>query len=270
MAKTILITGASSGIGRASAEMFRDRGWNVVATMRTPDKSASWLKEPNLIALPLDVTNTASIKAAVADAIARFGAIDVVVNNAGYGLVGPFEASTEEQVAKQFNTNVVGLMNVVREVLPHFRSRNQGTIINVASMGGRITFPLYSIYHASKWAVDGFSEALTYELAPHGIRVKIIEPGPIKTDFYDRSMDLMKKEGLTAYDDFIATTMPNMQKAGATAPGPEIVAKAIFRAATDGSSKLRYPVNASAILTLRKLLPDRLFLWIVRRAVGLK
>ena len=135
---------------------------------------------------------------------------------------------------------------------------------------GRITFPLYSIYHASKWAVDGFSEALTYELRPFGIRVKIIEPGPIKTDFYDRSMDVMKKEGLNAYDSFVETAMPNMQLSGLNAPGPDIVAKCIYRAATDGTKRLRYPVNSGGILLLRKLLPDRLFMWIVRRAVGLK
>jgi NAD(P)-dependent dehydrogenase (short-subunit alcohol dehydrogenase family) len=270
MTKTILITGASSGIGRATAELFAAKGWNVAATMRSPEKAETWLKAANLVGIPLDVTDVESIQQAVIDALRRFGSIEVVVNNAGYGLVGPFEASTEQQVERQLNTNVLGLMNVIRELLPHFRERRQGTIINVASMGGRITFPLYSIYHASKWAVDGFSEALTYELRPFGIRVKIIEPGPIKTDFYDRSMDLTKKEGLDAYDSFVGAAMPNMQRSGQNAPGPEVVAKTIFRAATDGTNRLRYPVNSGGILLLRKLLPDQIFLWIVRRAVGVK
>ena len=200
-------------------------------------------------------------------AIARFGAIDVLVNNAGYGTVGPFEASTPEQVDRQFATNVSGLMNVTRAFLPHFRERRRGVIVNVASMGGRITFPLYSVYHATKWAVEGFSEALVYELEPFGIRVKIIEPGPIRTDFYDRSQDVMSKPGLTAYDEFVARAMPQMQKSGAEAPGPEVVARTIFRTATDGRRRLRYPANSASILLLRRLLPTSVFMGIVKRLV---
>ena len=267
MANTVLITGSSSGIGRATAEYFQAKGWNVAATMRKPDQAGDWIRGTNIVGLPLDVTQPQSIRAAVDQAISRFGAIDVLVNNAGYGLVGPFEASTSEQVERQFSTNVIGLMNTTREVIPHFRERRRGTIINVSSMGGRVTFPLYSVYHATKWAVEGFSEALLYELEPLGIRIKIIEPGAIKTDFYDRSMDVMHKPGLTAYDGFVAKAMPNMQRAGETAPGPELVAKTIFKAATDGSSRLRYPVNAQAVLALRKLLPVRAFIAVIRSQV---
>ena len=142
------------------------------------------------------------------------------MNNAGYGTVGPFEASTPEQVERQVATNVTGLMNVTREVLPHFREWRRGVIINVSSVGGRVTFPFYSVYHATKWAVEGFSEALVYELEPFHIRVKIIEQGPIKTDFYYRSLDVMTRPGLTAYDELLARAMPTMQKVGADAPGP--------------------------------------------------
>ena len=126
---------------------------------------------------------------------------------------------------------------------------------------------LYSVYHATKWAVEGFTESLGFELEPHGIRVKIVEPGPIKTSFYDRSMDLAKKDGLTAYDAFVAKAMPNMQAVGAKAPGPERVARVIWRAATDGSRKLRYSANSAPLLALRRLLPDRVFLAIMRAAV---
>jgi NAD(P)-dependent dehydrogenase (short-subunit alcohol dehydrogenase family) len=217
--------------------------------------------------LALDVLDSDSIRTAIETACERFGKIDAVVNNAGYGMVGPFEASTPEQVERQIGTNVIGLMNVTRQIIPHFREQQSGTIINVSSMGGRVTFPFYSVYHATKWAVEGFSESLSYELAPFGIRVKIIEPGAIKTDFYDRSMDLVEKPGLTAYDEMLSKAMPVMQKAGATAPDPEIVAKTIYRAATDGSATLRYPVNASMLLWARKLLGTRLFMGMVRGQV---
>ncbi len=235
--------------------------------MRTPAKAHESLRRPNVHLLPLDVTEPASIRTAVAEAVSRHGGIDVLVNNAGYGLVGPFEATTSEQVARQFATNVFGLMDVTREVLPHLRERRSGLVVNVASMGGRITFPLYSVYHATKWAVEGFSEALNYELEEHGVRVKIVEPGPIRTDFYDRSMDLVAKEGLSAYDAFAAKAMPNMQSAGDKSPGPEAVAEFICNAATDGSSRIRYQASSAPSLALRRLLPDRLFMGIVRSIV---
>ena len=267
MPQTVLITGSSTGIGRAAAQHFAAQGWNVAATMRTPEKQTVLAAGPRMILPRLDVTDPASIAAAITETRERFGAIDALVNNAGYGLVGPFEASTPAQIERQFATNVFGLMNVVREILPYFRERRGGVIINVASMGGRITFPLYSLYHGTKWAVEGFSESLQYEVAPFGIRVKIVEPGPIKTDFYDRSMEVMTKPGLTAYDGFVAKAMPNMQKAGAEAPGPDLVARVIYTAASDGSSTMRYPANSAAILTARKLLPDAMFFGVVRSAV---
>jgi short-subunit dehydrogenase len=122
------------------------------------------------------------------------------------------------------------------------------------------------LYHSTKWAVEGFSEALQHEIRQFNIKVKIIEPGPIKTDFYDRSQDLTKKEGLTAYDHYIEKVMPNMQKAGEKAPDGSLVAEVIYNAVTDGSWKLRYTANSRGILALRKLLPDALFFWTVRQA----
>jgi short-subunit dehydrogenase len=182
-------------------------------------------------------------------------------------LIGAFEAATPEQIEKQFQTNVFGLMNVCREILPYFRERKKGIIVNVASVGGRITFPFYSLYHATKWAVEGFSESLQYELEQFNIRVKIIEPGPIKTDFYDRSQDITRKEGLTAYDYMLDKAIPNMQKAGADAPDGSIVAQTIYDAVTDDSKKMRYGVNTKGILKLRKILPDNLFFQIVRNVI---
>jgi NAD(P)-dependent dehydrogenase (short-subunit alcohol dehydrogenase family) len=267
MAKSILITGASSGIGKATALYFSDRGWNVAATMRAPEKTAGWPRRDGMVLQQLDVTDAESIRTAVSDTLARFGAIEAVVNNAGYGLVGPFEGATREQIERQLATNLIGVMNVVREILPVFRRQGGGVIANVSSVGGRVTFPLYSLYHATKWGLEGFSEALQFELRPLDIRVKIIEPGPIKTDFYHRSMDLTSNPGLTAYDDYVARAMPTLQKANDTAPGPEIVARVIYKAVTDGSWKLRYSANGALFLTLRRLFPENVFRAIIARAV---
>lgn len=268
MPQTVLITGASTGIGRAAAERFHAAGWNVAASMRSPEK-AEWIgSDDRWFAPRLDVTRPDEIQAGIKAVLDRFDRIDVLVNNAGYGLVGPFELAAPEQIERQFQTNVFGLMNVCRALLPHFRAQQNGTLINVASMGGRITFPLYSLYHATKWAVDGFSESLQYELRPFNVRVKIIEPGPIKTDFYGRSMDLPSRPDLKAYDDYVGRVMPRMDGAGRDAPGPALVADAIYRAATDGSWRLRYTPNATAILALRRLLPDSWFQATVRRLLN--
>ena len=269
MSKTVLITGASTGIGRATAQLFNQQGWNVVATMRSPEKSPELSDLPNVLCLTLDVTKADTIHAAIDRAISEFGAIDVVVNNAGYALVGAFEACEMADIRDQFETNVFGLMEVTRAILPHFRLRQQGVLVNVSSIGGRLTFPIYSPYHATKWAVDGFSESLQYELRQFNIKVKIIEPGAIKTDFYTRSITVAKKAGLTVYDDYIKRVLPKMDRAGADGSPPEVTAQAIYKAATDGSWKLRYPAggNAGLLLGLRKLLPDALFISLIRRSV---
>ena len=269
MSKTVFITGASTGIGRATAQLFQQQGWNVVATMRSPEKSPELSQLQNVLCLPLDVTQVETIHAAIDRAIAHFGSIDVIINNAGYGLIGAFEACEMADIRGQFETNVFGLMAVTQAVLPHFRQRQQGIVVNVASIGGRATFPIYSPYHATKWAVEGFSESLQYELRQFNIKVKIIEPGAIKTDFYSRSINVAKKAGLTAYDDYISRTLPKMEKAGANGSPPAVTAQAIYQAATDGSWKLRYPAggNASFILGLRKLLPDAWFIGLMRKGL---
>ena len=235
--------------------------------MRVLERAENLQKIADVECFQLDVTDVDSIKSAINDTIEKFGRIDAIVNNAGYGLIGAFEAATQEQIEKQFQTNVFGTMNVCREILPYFREQKRGTIVNVASVGGRITFPLYSLYHATKWAVEGFSESLQYEVEQFGIKIKIIEPGPIKTDFYDRSQDLTSKEGLTAYDSFVDKALPNMQKAGADAPDGSVVAQTIYEAVTDGTKKMRYGVNTKGILTARKFLPDSLFFRIVKGAI---
>lgn len=267
--KTVLITGASTGIGKASAQYFELKGWNVIATMRNPASEKDLKPSERLMLTALDVTQGASISAAIEAGISRFGSIDVLVNNAGYGAIGIFEKSTEAQIQKQFDTNVFGVMRVIRAILPHFKSRKAGTIINVTSMGGLVTFPIYSVYHGTKWAVEGFAESLHYELKPLGIKVKNVEPGAIKTDFYSRSQDLFVNEAITEYDTYEKVTLANTQSAGANAPGAEVVAKKIFEAANDVSHKLRYPVGSQAplLLFLRRILPNAWFFSLVRTVV---
>lgn len=267
MDRVVLITGASTGIGLHTAKLFQAKSWKVAATMRSPEKAIDLQKIVDIECIRLDVTDPESIRTAIAATLEKFGRIDAVINNAGYGLIGAFEAATAEQIERQFETNVLGLMNVCREILPYFREQKRGTIVNIASVGGRITFPVYSLYHSTKWAVEGFSESLQYEIAEFNIRVKIIEPGPIKTDFYSRSQDVTKKEGLTAYDAFVSRAIANMQKAGEEAPDGEVVAQTIYEAVTDGSKKLRYGVNTKGILTLRRLLPERLFFAIIKKII---
>jgi NAD(P)-dependent dehydrogenase (short-subunit alcohol dehydrogenase family) len=265
---TILITGASSGIGKATALYFAARGWKVIATMRDPAKSP-FKDKPEIHVMPLDVTDPKSVRGAVAEARKISEKIDVLLNNAGYALRGIFEGYTPDQIEAQLNTNVLGLIDVVQAFLPVFRAQGGGTIVNVASVGGRIGFPLYSLYQASKFAVEGFTEALAWELEPFGIRLKLIEPGFIRTDFHTRSMDRAEDPVIPEYGDFARKTLARqagMEKSGSP---PEKAARVIFKAATSRSRKLRYAVGSDAKLALflRSALPFRFFRVVFRRAV---
>jgi len=266
MKKTIFITGSSTGIGKTTAIYFAKKGWHVAATMRNPDKETELKAFENIKCYALDVLNQESIQQAFDLALADFGVIDVLVNNAGYAALGPFEAASKSQIEKQFDTNVIGLMSVCQTFIPYFRERRNGMIVNISSVGGRMTFPLYSLYHGTKWAVEGFSESLSFELKPFNVKVKLIEPGAIKTDFYDRSPDLLQKKGLVAYDKYVDKISANFLKAAASAPGPEVVAQTIWQAANSNNFKLRYVVGsgASFFLFLRRILPDAWFMGLVR------
>jgi NAD(P)-dependent dehydrogenase (short-subunit alcohol dehydrogenase family) len=264
-AKTVLITGASTGIGRVTAELFAAKGWTVAATMRTPEESDLATKSDRIKLFQLDVTDEASIERAVGEVLAQCGTIDVLVNNAGYGLMGPFEAQTDAQIRRQFETNVFGMMNVTRAVLPHMRARKQGRIINVGSAAGRMVLPLYSMYAATKWALEGFSEGLWFELRQHNIKVKIIEPGMVKTDFFDRSREMATKPGLTAYDDFAALVLPNLKAWEEAGVEPEVVARSIWRASTSIWPRLRYQPNGKLAVWSRGWVPGQLYVRAVRR-----
>ena len=269
MPQTVFITGASTGIGRAAVVLFRDKGWNVAATMRSPADHADLVSD-RVRTLELDVTDAGTIRPARDQALEAFGKIDVLVNNAGYGTFGPFEAATNEQIERQYATNVTGLMYVTREFLPHFRQRKSGTIVNISSVGGRATFPLYSLYHGTKWAVEGFSESLNFELEPFGIRVKLVEPGAIKTDFTTRSLDVLKKDGLNVYDDFVKRFKDNWSS-GRTPSSPEMVAEVIYQAATDGTSQLRYIAgdDAKMVIDTRSKISQEDYYAMIRKRLGL-
>lgn len=262
MKKTVLITGCSSGIGRETALRFQREGWNVIATMRTPSSEQELVCLPNVICPALDVMQETTIKEAIAEGHRTFGKIDVVINNAGYGLIGPFETFSTDQINRQFQTNVLGLMSVTREILPYFRKQRSGLVINVSSFAGRSIFPLYSVYHASKWAVEGFCDSLQYEVSSYGIQVKIIEPGLVKTEFWGRSTDRENRTGINAYEEDARPVLDLIDvAAGLLATKPRDVAETIWKSANDDSNRLRYIVGIDAHTTLlaRKVLSDRLY-----------
>jgi len=237
--KTILITGASSGIGKAAAIKFAANGWNVIATMRSPEKETELSLLQNVLIAKLDVQDIDSIKQAIQSGIDKFGTIDTVLNNAGYMVIGAFELATDEQIHNQFDINVFGVMNVTRAILPHFRNNQSGTVINVTSTGGRITFPTCSLYHATKFAIEGFSESLAYELLAQGIKVKIVEPGSTATNFV-AAASLATNPAITAYDEFIKQALETYVKVDTMQSEVGVIAEVIYTAATDDSDQLRY------------------------------
>ncbi|GAB3915212.1 oxidoreductase [Larkinella knui] len=243
MMKTVFITGASSGFGHQTATLFQKQGWNVVATMRSPQEVQGLDQLPNVLVTQLDVQDEASITRAVEAGIRHFGRIDVLVNNAGYGQMGVFESTTREQILKQFNVNVFGLMDVTRAVLPHMRKQGSGTIINISSFAGQVGMPFGSPYISSKFAVEGFSESLSHELQPLNISVKLIEPGSVATNF--GSSRQISKNDIAAYEPIMTAFFKHLETIFTTLPkaSPEDVARTIYEAATDQQSRLRYVVG---------------------------
>ena len=271
MPQTILITGASSGIGKATARLFADDGWNVVATMRNTEDAGDLASRENVLITELDVTKPETIADAVDRALSAYGRIDVLLNNAGYGAYGPLEAFPMERIKRQFDTNVIGLLAVTKAVLPHMRAQKSGTIVNISSIGGQMTFPLGTLYHGTKFAVEGLSEALHYELEAVGIKVKIVEPGMINTDFGGRSFDFAVDDSMPEYLPVVAGMQTAMGTFGAQASEPELVAEVIRRAATDSTSQLRHRAgaDAEALLSARKAQDDETFIGGIKAGLGL-
>ncbi len=273
MTSTVLITGCSSGIGAAAVRHFAGQGWNVAATLRNPAAARFEPGAGRVEAYALDVTDPGSIDAAVSRTLERFGQIDVLINNAGYGLFGPFESASRDVISRQFRTNVEGVFDVTRAVLPHMRERASGVIINVASLTGLVAMPLYSLYAASKYAVVGFSESLSHELAPLGIRVKVFAPGAVATDFSGRSLARTFEGDGGPYAESIRKVLGVFaaNRASASAATPEQLAQALYSAATDGSAQVRYVIgdDALAVMQTRKELGEEALLGALRQRFGL-
>ncbi|HEY6901591.1 MAG TPA: SDR family oxidoreductase [Puia sp.] len=251
--KTIFITGASTGLGKAAAKLFAARSWNVIATMRNPDNDTELRNTPNITVLPLDVTNPAQIDAAVKQSIAP-GGVDVVLNNAGYGLAGPIEAISDDQLTRQINTNLLGVIRVTRAFVPHFREKKAGVFLTVTSIGGLTTYPLFSVYHATKWALEGWNESLSFELKPFGITVKTIAPGGIKTDFSGRSIDMVMHEAYQPAAERLGHLVEWFRAQGnmTDRSSAEDIAEEVYQAITDGKDQVHYLAGPDAKAIFQK------------------
>jgi NAD(P)-dependent dehydrogenase (short-subunit alcohol dehydrogenase family) len=262
--RAVLITGCSSGIGWATAERLARRGWAVYATARNVE-AITPLEESGCRLLPLDVTDEDSMRDAVEEVEKIEGAVGVLINNAGYSQSGAVEEVPMEKVRRQFETNVFGLVRMCQLVLPGMRGQGRGRIVNLSSMGGRLTFPGGGFYHASKHAVEAISDALRFEVRGFGVDVVIVEPGLIRTSFAQTAVGSMSEEGEGPYASFEAgvarTTREHYERGplAALGGGSEAVAAAIERAISTPRPRARYTVTPSAklLISARRLLPDR-------------
>ncbi len=263
--KAVLITGCSTGIGRATAERLASNGFTVYATARKLE-AISDLEAKGCRTLALDVTDEASMRAAVSAVEEAEGAVGVLVNNAGYSQSGAVESIEIDEIRAQFETNVFGLVRMSQLVLPGMRKQGYGRIVNVGSMGGKLTFPGGGIYHATKYAIEAISDAMRFEVKNFGVDVVLIEPGIIKTDFASAAVGALNRGTAQdgPYGEFNQEVAQGTVGAyeGPTAKlggGPDSVAKAIERAVTARRPKARYPVTPSARILMgqRALMPDR-------------
>jgi short-subunit dehydrogenase len=244
MHKTIFITGASAGLGKETAKLFNSKGWHVIATMRSPEKENDLKQLKDVTILPLDVSDKIQIEETIKKVMEKYS-VDVVLNNAGYGLIGALEAFTDEQITRQINTNLLGTIRVSKAFIPYFREKRSGMFINITSMLGLVGYPTCSIYAATKFALDGFSESLAYDLAHFNVKIKIIAPGGIQTDFAGRSIDGAYHE---AYQKLVEKVSEGYSAESiAKFSSAESIANVIFEAATDEKNQLRYVAGADAI-----------------------
>jgi NAD(P)-dependent dehydrogenase (short-subunit alcohol dehydrogenase family) len=247
MNQTVLITGTSSGYGKATAELFLDRGWNVVATMRQPKPDIFGSKSDRMKVVPLDVTNSDSVNKAIAEAISTFGTMDVLVNNAGIGVVGAFEATPIATVREVFETNTFGVMAMTHAVLPLFRELRCGVVVNVTSSVTLARMPLAAAYTASKAAIEGFTGSLAFEAEWFNVRVKLVEPGYApSTRFTSNGASRMQGLIPEAYAPFAESIFAAFTQPAAVTTEAD-VAEAIWRAANDTTGQLRFPAGADAL-----------------------
>src|SRR5437588_5575589 len=268
--KAVLITGCSSGIGRATAERRVADGWTGYATARRPETIAD-LKQKGCETLALDVTDEQSMSAAVAKVTEAEGAVGVLVNNAGYSQSGAVESVPLDQIRRQFETNVFGLIRMCQLVLPGMRDQQWGKIVNIGSMGGRLTFPGGGIYHATKYSVEALSDALRFEVRGFGVDVILVEPGLIVTSFGDTASATVGEVDDGPYERF-NRHVAKMTQAAYKGPmvklggGPEAVAKAVGKALNSGRPRPSYPLTPSAHLMInqRRFMPDQLWDLVMR------
>jgi len=270
VSKAVLITGCSTGIGRVTAERMARNGWRVYATARKVEAIAD-LAAAGCRTLPLDVTDEGSMRAAVEEVERAEGAVGVLVNNAGYSQSGAVEAVPMEKVRRQFETNVFGLARMCQLVLPGMRRQGWGRIVNVSSVGGRMTFPGGGYYHATKHAVEAISDALRFEVAGFGAKVVVVQPGLIRTEFAGTAVGSMgadpvegspEDDPYAGFDAAVASmTRDNYERGPLSRLGgePEAVAEVIEKAISSANPRARYPVTPSAYVffALRRLLSDR-------------
>lgn len=241
--KTIFITGASTGLGKATAKLFQSKGWKVIATMRSPKKETELQQLENVTLLPLDVTNPEQIESTMTQTI-KTTDIDLVFNNAGYGLVGALESYTDEQITKQIDTNLIGAIRVIKSFIPYFKLRKKGLFITTTSVCGFSSNPLSPVYNATKWALEGFSESISYDLAQFNIGIKTVAPGGIKSDFIkgmqavvNQDYETLNKRLGELFADGTLITFTEAEK----------IAEVVYEAATDGKDQLRYLAGNDAI-----------------------
>jgi len=263
ISRSVLVTGCSSGIGRATAERLVRSGWTVYASARRLEAIAS-LEEAGCRLLQLDVTDEESMRAAVEEVERAEGAVGVLVNNAGYSQSGAVESVPLDEARRQLETNVFGLVRLTQLVLPGMRRQGWGRVVNVSSMGGRLTFPGGGWYHASKHAVEALSDALRFEVQGFGIDVVVIQPGLIRTGFAEAAVGSIEQDDgpYARFNAGVGAATAGAYESGLArrlGGGPEAVARAIEKAVTAKRPRTRYRVTASAglFLTLRRLLPDR-------------
>jgi NAD(P)-dependent dehydrogenase (short-subunit alcohol dehydrogenase family) len=265
---TVLITGSSSGYGKATAEYFLEKGWNVIATMRQPNDNSIVGPANRLKVVALDVTGSESVKSAVREAIGLFGGVDALVNNAGIGIFAPLETTSDEATKHLFEINTLGVIAMARALIPHMRERGSGTIVNVTSSVVFNPKPFVSIYAASKAAVEGLSEALHHELAPLGIKVRVVEPGYGPETKFGSSMMALNDESTfpPAYQELLAAVMKGIPT---DTTKLEDVAETVFRAVSDTGPTLQYPAGADSIAIARKRteLNEEAFLELMRQSL---
>lgn len=248
--KSVIITGGDSQIGREIVSIFLLNNWHVYATIRSKRKSKNLINHENLFYYEMDLENPSSVKKALNKIIKKEGRIDVLINNAGFVLAGAFESFTQKQIKREMDVNFFGALHTIRAVLPVMKLQKNGCIINISSVCGLVSFPLFSLYHASKWALEGFTESIKYELDPLGIKVKLVEPGGVKDDRNTATVEFGEKTE-SGYDEVFNAVHRNTS----WFPGfstTKVVAGVVFNAATDNKDTLRYLIGEESFLFLNE------------------